>query len=198
MKKWLLLLAAAAAASPAAAQKANTESPKPAPEISSFDYFNGRWGCTGHMIGNAMIPPHPTAASAMSAPELSGFWRLFRYSERRTNENPSPFAATGMWGYDVAGKKYIQIEANNAGDHSVETSSGWAGDTIVFEGETALMGQRMNARDTFTKKGPEEFTHTSEHQGADGKWARFDEETCKRGAPRPPILAPAKPVPPKK
>lgn len=198
MTKWLCLLAAATLASPAAAQKANGEMPKPAPEVASFDFFNGRWGCTGRVIGNATIPAHPTAAAAMSAPELSGFWRLFRYSERKTNENPAPFAQTGMWGYDAAQKKFLEIGADNTGRHGLETSSGWSGDTITFEGETMLMGRRMNARDTFTKKGSAEFLHVGELQGADGRWVEFDEETCKRGAGRPPLNPPARPAPTKK
>jgi hypothetical protein len=41
-------------------------------------------------------------------------------------------------------------------------------------------GQKMGARDTFTKVSATEMTHKGEAQGPDGKWAATDEETCHR------------------
>jgi hypothetical protein len=187
MKKWWCLVAAAAIALPAAVQSgkpapAKMEPPKPAAEVSQFDHFNGRWGCTGQVLANDMVPAHPTTAIATSAPELSGSWRLFRYVEQKTKENPMPFAATGMWGYDVAQKKYVEVSADNMGSYSILTSGGWSGDSIIFEGESQMMGRKTGSRDIFTKKGAGEFVHSGEFQGADGKWAKFDEETCKKAS----------------
>ena len=51
----------------------------------------------------------------------------------------------------------------------------------MFEGTANGSGQTLTVRDTFTKKGASQLTHTGEMQGADKQWAKSDEETCKKG-----------------
>jgi hypothetical protein len=41
-------------------------------------------------------------------------------------------------------------------------SPGWQGDTLTFTGEQMMMGEKASAKDTFTKKGANEFTHEFE------------------------------------
>jgi hypothetical protein len=189
MNRFLCLIAAAAIALPAAAQEKpaapKMEAPKPPAEVAGFAYFHGKWGCTGRVIGNSTIPAHPTAATATAGTDLSGFWHPWRYTERKTKANPMPFAGAGMWGYDAIQKKLVEISADNTGAYSVAMSDGWNGDAIVFEGDSQMMGQKTRARDTFTKKGPAQFTHLGELQGADGSWAKFDEETCTKAEAKP-------------
>jgi hypothetical protein len=51
---------------------------------------------------------------------------------------------------------------------------------LVFEGTALMGGQKMGARDTFTKVSASEMKHKGGAQGPDGKWAATDEETCHR------------------
>ena len=190
MKKPLIVLIAAsvialAAAAPAAEpEKKMTapamQAPKPAAELATLEFFNGRWGCTGHFLGNEMAPAHATSATVMTAPELGGFWRMARYTEKKTTENSMPYALSAVWGYDAAQKRLIEQGVDNIGGYWTFTSNGWTGEVLVFEGESQMMGHKAGGRDTFTKKGANEFVHLGEMQGQDGTWAKVDEETCKK------------------
>ncbi|MGH9442893.1 MAG: DUF1579 family protein [Thermoanaerobaculia bacterium] len=185
MKNIALLLAAglvlsAAARAGAADSKPKMEAPKAPAEISSFDYFDGRWGCTGNFMGMPGMPAHAVTSSVSAVRGLGGFWHSFRYLERKTDVNPNPYQNNGFFGYDPGSKQYLDLNVDNFGGYVPEASSGWSGDVIVFTGEVHMMGKKYNQRETFTKKNASEFQHMGETQGPDGKWTKMDEETCRK------------------
>jgi len=75
--------------------------------------------------------------------------------------------------------------ADNMGGYSKETSSGWDGDKIAFNGQTAMGGKQMGTRDTFTKVG-KSMKHDWEGQMEGSTWSPMGSETCNR------VAAPAK------
>jgi hypothetical protein len=61
-----------------------------------------------------------------------------------------------------------------------QTSPGWKGDVLAFEGTDLAMGQKTGARDSFTKVSASEMKHHGDVQTPDGTWVPTDEETCRR------------------
>lgn len=76
-------------------------------------------------------------------------------------------------------KQYILLRVDNMGAWSQTASSGWKGDTLVYEGDGHMGGQTMKSRETFTKSGPASLKHSWEIQ-VDGKWTPAGEGTCRK------------------
>lgn len=155
--------------------------PKPAAQLSQLKYFGGSFRCKGQAFASPYGPAHPTEATVHVALELDGFWYTGRYTEKKTQQNTHPYEFDFSWGYDAATEKFLAAGHDNMGGSATQTSSGWEGDRMVWDGETLAMGQKAGARDTFIKKGPDELQHTGEMQ-LNGQWTKLDEETCTRAA----------------
>ena len=110
---------------------------------------------------------------------LGGASYRFEYAEEKTKENPIPSSGLGFWGWDGAEKRFFGPSADNFGGVYLQTSKGWEGDKMVWEGSGALMGKKVDARDTFLRIGPADVTHTYELK-MDGKWVTLALEQCKR------------------
>ena len=107
----------------------------------------------------------------------------------RTQANPENVAGMARYGISTAGTPCAsgpKISHSESPKLSVvfwqQTSPGWKGDALVFDGSAAMGGQKMGARDTFTKVSATEMKHRGEMQGTDGKWTATDEETCSKAA----------------
>ena len=186
-------LGAAAQDTPAAAPPAaKTEAPAPAtapaaamparpdPALDALRWFLGTWRCKGQASAIPTSPAHPTAADVHVATELGGFWIGIHYAERKTAANPHPNAGIVHWGYDGETKKLVAGSVGNVGAYAIQASTGWQGDTLVWEGPFHTGGATIQGRDTFVRKG-RAVVHTAELQ-IDGNWQKVDEETCTRNA----------------
>jgi hypothetical protein len=162
----------------AAAPAAPAGPPSPAPEMAELKIYNGNTHCTGKQNASQFGPEHATVSVVHGHTELNGFWMTLRYNERKTKENPYPFHAIYQIGYDPGAKQYLMVETDNFGGHATATSSGWDGDKLIFTGEYAFAGGKINARDTFSKAGDKPAGHVGEIQGSDGNFVTLDQETC--------------------
>ena len=159
------------AAAPAAA-------PAAPPELAQLAIFHGTWSCTGKAFASPMGPEHATEATVHGTNAVGDRWVHVAYEEKKTAANPMPFHAGIYMGFDSGKKKFVEGCFDGMGGYCTQTSSGWDGDTMVFEG-TASGGEKSSgARDTFVKKGANELTHTGSMQGDDKQWVKTDEETC--------------------
>lgn len=151
--------------------------PKPPPEIAQLAVFGGHWTCSGKAFATPMGPEHATEAKLGVAKMLDGFWYVYHYDETKTAANPMPYHAAGFMGFDPGEKMFVESCHDSFGGSCNQTSKGWVGDVMTFEGSGSMGGKKMTVRDIFTKKGAE-IGHAGEFQGPDGKWVRTDEETC--------------------
>lgn len=156
--------------------------PKPAPEMSQLAYFAGTWNCSGKTFATPMGPEHATTGVARGQMSLGGFRLVINYDETKTAANPMPFHVLQVIGWDAGQKAFDSVCFDAFGGSCAQTSPGWKGDALVFEGSANMGGQKMGARDTFTKVSANELKHMGEMQGPDGKWMTGDEETCHRAA----------------
>ncbi|HVO52404.1 MAG TPA: DUF1579 family protein [Thermoanaerobaculia bacterium] len=155
--------------------------PKPPKEMSQLSVFLGSWTCTGKGLATPMSPEHATEAKLGVAHVLDGYWVVFHYDETKTAANPMPYHAAGFMGYDPGEKVFLERCHDNYGGFCNQTSKGWVGDVLTFEGPGSMGGEKMAFRDIFTKKGAD-LVHAGEMQGPDGKWMKTDEETCTKAA----------------
>ena len=181
----LFAAAALAAVAPAAfaqadkkAEKPMMAPPKPAAEMSNLKFFDGSWTCSGEGAmepGGAMMKME---TSVMSHSDLGGFWQSGTVKGKPMAGMPA-FEGMFHMTYDPAAKGYLMMWVDNMGGRSEERSSGWAGDSIVFTGESAMGMEKMGSRDTFKKNADGSMVHTGEMQ-AGGQWVKMMEETCRK------------------
>ena len=84
-----------------------------------------------------------------------------------------------FWGWDEQTKKIISGSFDNMGTQMSQSSAGWNGNKMTFEGDMRAGGMTMKARDFFTKVSATELEHMAEVE-MNGKWTKLDEETCKK------------------
>ena len=155
--------------------------PAAPPELAQVAFFEGTWNCTGKAFASPMGPEHATVATVHGAKAVGGMWVHLTYDENKTAANPMPFHVGVYMGYDAAKKTFVQSCVDVFGGYCMQSSSGWNGDTMKFEGTGNAGGKQTGARDTFTKKGASQVTHLGEMQGDDKQWIKTDEETCNKG-----------------
>ena len=174
MKTRFIVLALLIVATTSFAQSASDQ-------LKSLKGFVGTWKCTGTAFASDMGPEHPTAATVTGKWVFNGKWLEMRYTEEKTKKNPMPYAVAAYWGWDEGQKKLVAGSVDNMGGYGVESSTGWNGDSLIFEGP-AHMGAMPppNGRDTFTRSGKNKITHEFAIPDNAGGWKKFDEETCKK------------------
>ena len=159
----------------AASGAAQQGPPKPAPEMSQLTYMEGTWTCDGKVNDIGMGPAGPMKSTAMIRKDLGGFFQTGTI--KGTMAKQPPFEGRFNLTYDPGMKQFVMMWADNMGGWSQSTSTGWKGDTIVYEGDSHMAGQTMKGRDTFTKSSPTVMKHTWEME-MKGKWTPAGEETC--------------------
>ena len=153
---------------------------KPDAMLRQLDYFAGTWQCSGTAYQTPMAPEHPTKGDVVMKWGLDGYWLPFSYTERKTADNPMPFAVNGFLGYDAKAKQLVMGSVDNMGGYSTASSDGWNGDSIVFTGPWHMGAMLVTGRDTFTKKSANEVTHLAEMMPEGGQWMKLGMETCTR------------------
>ena len=155
------------------------QAPKPAAEMSQIKYYAGAWKCSGDAPASPFGPAHKTQTSLTLKSDLDGFWYAGTMSEMKTASNAMPVKGMLHLGYEPKGKQFAMVWVDNFGSWATEMSPGWQGDSQVWTGDMMVMGDKTGARDTFVKKGDNEFTHKFE-LNMKGQWATIVDETCKK------------------
>jgi hypothetical protein len=170
----------AGAAKPAAPAKPPPAPPKPPvpdPALTQLKSLAGTWTCTGRTFGPG--PEHPTTATMTLAWHLDGFWLEVRYEEAKAAANPVPLSSVSEWGFDLLQKTLTSATVDNASGVDTQTTAGWKGDKLVFEGSARRFGTQFLDRDTFVRHGDSQLVHTLEASVNDS-WVKLHEDTCNR------------------
>lgn len=171
--RWMTaFLVAALAGASAVAQ----EAPKPAPELSQIAYFEGSWSCTGKANESPFGPAGAMTSTADIKKDLGGFFQSGVIKGSMAGQ--PPFEGRFYVTYNPAAKQFAMMWVDNMGGWATNTSSGWKGDVMVYEGDSHMGPQTFRSRDTFTR-GAGTMKHAWEAQ-MNGKWVPLGEETCKK------------------
>jgi hypothetical protein len=180
MLPWLVLLSAAVV----------TPSPRPTPPVLKFPAappaqlqalaaFEGTWACEATGTGT-----NPSARAEIAIRrDLGGFWLAGRAVERAGEE--ATHTRLFFWSYDEVLGKFVGGWLDSRGGWSAQTSIGWEGDdkdTLVFLGHVTATGEKVTARETFTRPQDGAFVRRYEVLGFI-EWSLVTEERCRQGPP---------------
>jgi len=149
-------------------------------QLKTLQPFVGNWKCSGKAFASDMGPEHSTTATVTGKWALNARWLEMRYTEDKNSRNPNPVAVAAYWGWDEGTKKFVAGSFDSMGGYSLADSPGWAGDQFVFTGPSHMGSMVMQGRDTFTRSGDNQITHSFSMQDNAGGWKKLDEETCKK------------------
>ena len=153
--------------------------PSPAPGLAALGFFTGAWEAEGTFHATPFSAEKPIAMRIDVEPVHRGFWVQTRTAEQPSPDNPNPLTATYLWGYDAEAGRFSAEWFDSNGGRATQASTGWEGDRLVFLGQMTLGGDRFALRDTFTRRGDDEFHHLGEVDLGQG-WIPVDEEHARR------------------
>lgn len=153
------------------------EVPKPAPEMAQIDFFLGTWTCQGKTQPSPFGPAGDVKSTVQVTKDLGGFWQSGTVTAMMANM--PPFEGRFHVTYDPGAKGFLMLWVDSMGGWSQARSSGWKGDTLVYEGDSHMGAQTMKSRDTFMRSGSGTMKHTWE-ANLEGKWTLLGEETCQK------------------
>lgn len=172
---------AAPAAAPAAAPSPAPQAPKPAPEfVQMMKPYEGRWRCETKIPPGSMGPGSPEVIGKTTVKmkrDLDGFFYKGDVEMKKSRTNPG-WKGTLYIGYEPASKQVLITAVDNMGGMTWGTGT-QQGDTIVFNEEGYMMGQKIRSRETMQLKGPKELYHKVEMDMGRG-FQLMGEDNCKR------------------
>jgi hypothetical protein len=159
---------------------AQTGPPPVAPEMAQLDIFVGHVTCTGRLEASDLGPGAATESAVEVRKEAGGAAVSLQYAIH-TGPGAPAVSGVGFWTWNPLERKFVGASADTFGLYN-ETSPGWEGERMVFQGDGIVMGQRVQVRDTFVKESPTDVHHSYE-VNRDGRWGTIADETChKAGA----------------
>ncbi|MCC7111146.1 MAG: DUF1579 family protein [Deltaproteobacteria bacterium] len=169
------------AATPApAAAAAPAGPPPPAAQLADLKPIEGKWKCDGKMNDSMFGKGHAISASVEVKSDLNGYFRTMRYEEKKTKDNASPYMMSSFIAWDPSKTQFVRTDLDGMGMITHLSAKGWDGDKLAFAGEFHMGAQKMQIKDTMTKKGDKELASLIEMAGPDGKWFPLSESSCKK------------------
>lgn len=153
--------------------------PVPGRQMAELDFFRGAWDADGVFHATPFSARKPIRMTIEVAPMHRGFWLRFDTAELADPDNPNPLTATYVLGYDPVAAVFVASWFDSNGGHAAQRSAGWREDRLTFEGVMTTAGFAFQLRDTFIRRGDEEYHHLGEVDLGQG-WIPVDEETVRR------------------
>ncbi len=165
MKRVATILAATLAL--AAAATAQTEPPKPGPELKKLDVFVGSWTLDGNMKPGAMGP-----GGSMTENEkcewMQGDFYLVCHSDYKSSMGNG--VGLSVMGYSADDKAYTYREFNSFGEF--DDSRGTVdGDTWTWTNDEKMNGMTMKGRFTMKMTSATSYTFTFDMSQDGTKWS---------------------------
>jgi hypothetical protein len=171
--------APAAAAAPVAAPGAPAGPPKPSPELdATYKSLEGSWKCDSTFAANAMGPGSPelkVKTTIKFKKDLGGFWYRGEYESKKTKEFPG-MKGTVYMGHD--GKQLLTTNLDSMGGMASGTGVA-SGNTLTFNDEGFMMGNKVKMREIVEKKSDKEMSHRLEMDMGKG-FQPMGEDVCKK------------------
>jgi len=136
---------------------------RPAPQMREMDWLVGTWDVATHL--EARGGPPETGTSVVT-PVLGGTWLEIR------NVFAHGTQSLNYVGYGAAEGRWISIAFDTLMNGNRATSSGWTGESIVFEGDFVILGLQAHLRQTVTRDGPDNYSAIMDER-VEGRWQRL-------------------------
>jgi hypothetical protein len=142
----------------------------PVGTIAELDYFVGAWRAEAR---------DPSTGKTFELvyrvePVLRGAW----YQGTGT-ATALDLEIRDLWGKDRETGELVRAIFDSQRTFGTVRSTGWAGDTLIFQGEAVAGGSRVTVRETIVRVGPDEFHALWESR--DGQvWTAYSDERLRR------------------
>jgi hypothetical protein len=190
----IVLLSLVAVAAPAAAQKPATAGaaaakpaaapPMPAPDKALEAFmkgFEGSWKCDTTVPAGGMGPGSPelkTKAAVVLKKEFGGISWHGEAQVEKSKALPDGLTAVFQIGWEPGTKQATYVAYDSIGGAFLGIGP-ISGESITFAEDGYMMGTKVKARETMTKKGPKEFFHKLEVDMGHG-FQSMGEDTCRK------------------
>ena len=139
----------------------------PAQELDAYKGGLGNYSCDVKDLGSGKS----FKGIVQKTVEFDGNTYVERYSEVANADHPSAWKSIFIMSYDAQAKRWVRNGVDNSGDRNAASSSGWKGDTWVWENDAVNI--------VITTKGTNAYTFDVDVKGADGV-KRVAHGDCKR------------------
>ncbi len=149
------------------AASAQTESPKPGPELKKLDVFTGTWTLDGNMKSGSMGPGGPITESEKCEWMDGGFY-LVCHSDYKSSMGNG--VGLSVMGYSVADKAYTYREFNSFGEF--DDSKGTVdGDTWTWINDEKMGNMTMKGRFTMKMTSSTSYNFMFDMSQDGAKWS---------------------------
>lgn len=167
--KWISALLATLIISGVALAQEKMQMPKPGPEVSKLDYFNGTWKWDGEMKPGLMGPGGKLTGTERNE-WMEGKFFLVLHSDFQSSGSMPGFTSLAVMGYDPEEKIYTYHEFDSTGEAG--TSKGTLnGDTWLWTNTEKMGGKTMRGRLTMKTLSPTQYTFKYEMAPEGGEFA---------------------------
>jgi len=150
----------------AAAAMAQTEAPKPAPELKKLDVFVGTWNLEGTMKPGAM-GPGGTMTENEKCEWMEGGFYLVCHSDYKSSMGNG--VGLSVMGYSTEAKAYTYHEFSSTGEF-VDSKGTIDGDTWTWTSEEKMGGMTMKGKFTIKVTSPSTYNFGFEMSQDGTKW----------------------------
>lgn len=125
-----LLFAVMGCVSLAGAQVESTPiPPAPKPDFSAMQFLVGTWDCSTMSARR----PGPYKTTVTTTIEPNGYWMVNKSLIHKASWIPAEFSGEDRMTYDASTQRWIDISTDEGGGYDITTSTGWKGNTIVWD-----------------------------------------------------------------
>lgn len=146
---------------------ATASNAEPMKELAVYKSGLGKFACDAKETGSGKA----FKVTVDKTVEYDGNTYVERYVEAKNADHPSPWNAVFLMSYDPASQKWVRNGVDNSGERNAASSSGWNGDTWVWENDGVNI--------VINKKGANAFTFAVDVKES-GNVKRVVEASCKR------------------
>jgi hypothetical protein len=136
-------------------------------ELAVYKGGLGKFGCDAKELGSGKT----FKATVDKTVEFDGHTYVERYVEMKSADHPNPWSAVFIMSYDASSQKWVRNGVDNSGERNAASSSGWNGDTWVWENDGVNI--------VLNKKGANGYTFAVDVKDS-GNVKRVVEASCKR------------------
>jgi len=152
------------------AQVETTPIPRvPKPDFSSMKFLVGTWNCSETNTRRASA----YGSTVTYSMDPSGYWLDTKTRNHATSWDRYPTVGTDKTTYDAANSRWVDMGVDDEGNYTISTSSGWKGNTIVWQPQSLTSVSSGNVvssgAQTNTKVNARKYTYTSSFKESGGR-----------------------------
>jgi len=103
----------------------------PMKELDAYKASLGKWACVVKELGSGKT----FKSVAEKTAEFDGNTYVERYYEIASADHPDAWKAIFIMSYDPQTNRWVRSGVDNSGERNAASSSGWSGDTWVWEND---------------------------------------------------------------